>query len=146
MRVAIIHPWFLFAGGAERVTEALAGMYPEADIYSIFADQRFVPEGIRRHSLETSFLNKIPGRRKLYRLLLPLHPIAAESLDLSGYELVISSDYSVAKGVLVDQGAAHISYCHTPTRYLWDHYRGWYKKHPPLLRPLFALTSHYSRK
>jgi glycosyltransferase involved in cell wall biosynthesis len=146
MRVAIIHPWFLFAGGAERVTEALAGMYPEADIYSIFADQRFVPGRIQRHRLKTSFLNHVPARRKLYRALLPLHPIAAESLDLSGYELVISSDYSVAKGVLVDQGAVHVSYCHTPARYLWDHYRSWYRKQLPVLRPIFALTSHYSRK
>jgi glycosyltransferase involved in cell wall biosynthesis len=145
MRVAIIHPWFLFSGGGERVTEVLAGLYRDADIYSVFADQRFVPETIRQHRLTTSFLNKIPGRSRLYRQLLPLHPFAAESLDLSGYELVISSDYSVAKGVLVDQGATHVSYCHTPTRYLWDHYRHAYRKQPSLLRPVFALTSHYAR-
>jgi glycosyltransferase involved in cell wall biosynthesis len=120
-------------------------MYPEADIYSIFADQRFVPEMVRRHQLKTSFLNKIPGRRQLYRQLMPLHPLAAESLDLSGYELVISSDYSVGKGVLVDQEFTHISYCHTPTRYLWDYYRNSYRKQSPLLRPVFALTSHYAR-
>jgi glycosyltransferase involved in cell wall biosynthesis len=145
MRVAIIHPWFLFTGGGERVTEVLASMYPDADIYSIFADQRFVPELVRRHQLKTSFLNRIPGRRQLYRQLMPLHPMAAESLDLSGYGLIISSDYSVGKGVLADQGAVHISYCHTPTRYLWDDYRNAYQKQSTLLRPIFALTSHYAR-
>jgi glycosyltransferase involved in cell wall biosynthesis len=145
MRTAIIHPWFLFRGGGERVTEVLAAMYPEADIYSIFADQRFIPGQIQQHQLKTSFLNEIPGGKRLYRQLLPLHPLAAESLDLSGYDLVISSDYSVAKGVLVDQEAVHISYCHTPTRYLWDHYHGSYQRQSPLLRPLFALTCHYAR-
>jgi glycosyltransferase involved in cell wall biosynthesis len=145
MRVAIIHPWFLFLGGGERVTEVLAAMYQDADIYSIFADQRFVPELLRQRRLKASFLNKIPGGHKLYRQLMPLHPFAAESLDLSGYDLVISSDYSVGKGVLVDQGAIHISYCHTPTRYLWDQYHTWHQKRPPLSRPIFALTSHYAR-
>jgi glycosyltransferase involved in cell wall biosynthesis len=145
MRVAIIHPWFLFDGGAERVTKVLAGMYPNADIYSIFADHRFVPDVVQQHRLTTSFLDKFPGKNRLYRQLLPLHPFAAESLDLSGCELIISSDYSVGKGVLVDQGATHISYCHTPTRYLWDHYRHAYQEQWPLLRPVFTLTAHYAR-
>lgn len=145
MRVAIIHPWFLFLGGGERVTEVLANMYPQADIYSIFADARFIPEAIRRHPIKTSFLDRIPGKKQLYRQLLPLHPLAAESLDLSGYDLVISSDYSVGKGVLVEPAATHISYCHTPTRYLWDAYRDRYREQMPLLRPLFALTCHHAR-
>jgi glycosyltransferase involved in cell wall biosynthesis len=145
MRVAIIHPWFLFSGGGERVTDVLARIYPQADIFSIFADDRFVPESIRAHQLKTSFLNRVPGRRRLYRHLMPLHPIAAESLDLRGYDLIISSDYSVAKGVLADQGALHVSYCHTPTRYLWDDHWATYDKQRLLPRLVFALTCHHAR-
>jgi glycosyltransferase involved in cell wall biosynthesis len=145
MRVAIIHPWFVFAGGGERVTGVLAAMYPDADIHSLVVDPKFVPQMVSGHQIRTSFLNNIPASRRLYRHFMPLHTFAAESLDLTGYELVISSDYSVGKGVLVDQGATHISYCHTPARYLWDQYRSWRHRQPRLFRPIFTLAAHYAR-
>jgi glycosyltransferase involved in cell wall biosynthesis len=145
MRVAIIHPWFLSDGGGERVTTVLAEMYPEADIFALFSDDRHLPEELRGRNLKTSFLNALPGGRKLYRQLLPLYPIATEMLDLTGYDLIISSDPSVCKGVLSDQTAVHISYCHTPTRFIWDYFVPFYNKQPRLLRPVYALTAHYLR-
>jgi glycosyltransferase involved in cell wall biosynthesis len=145
MRIAIIHPWFLFFGGGERVTGVLADMFPTADIFALFSDDRFLPEQLRGRTLKTSFLDALPGAHRFYRQLMPLYPIAAETLDLTGYDLVISSDSSVCKGVLTDQSAVHVSYCHTPTRFIWDYYVPFYSQRPKLLRPVFAAVAHYMR-
>jgi glycosyltransferase involved in cell wall biosynthesis len=98
-------------------------MYPQADVYSLID---FVPDS-QRHFLRgkkpiTSFLQKIPGAKNHYRKMLPLMPFAIEQFDLSGYDLVISSTYCVAKGVLTGPTQVHVSYCHSPMRYAWDHY------------------------
>jgi glycosyltransferase involved in cell wall biosynthesis len=123
MRVAVVHDWLVIYGGAERVLEHILDMYPEADLFSLID---FVPEK-QRHFMRgktpiTSFLQKIPGVQKHYRKLLPLMPFAIEQLDLSDYDLVISSTYCVAKGVLTGPNQVHVSYCHSPMRYAWDHY------------------------
>jgi glycosyltransferase involved in cell wall biosynthesis len=123
MRVAVIHDWLVIYGGAERVLEHILDMYPQADVFSLID---FVPEA-QRHFLRgkkpiTTFIQKIPGAKKHYRKMLPLFPIAIEQLDLSGYDLVISSSYCVAKGALTGPNQVHVCYCHSPMRYAWDHY------------------------
>lgn len=123
MKVAIVHDWLVIYGGAERVLEHIIDLYPQADLFSLID---FVSED-QRHFLRgkkptTSFLQKIPGARQHYRKLLPLMPLAIEQLDLSGYDLIISSHYSVAKGVLTGPNQTHVCYCHSPMRYAWDHY------------------------
>jgi glycosyltransferase involved in cell wall biosynthesis len=123
MKVAVIHDWLVIYGGAERVLEHILDMYPQADIFSLID---FVPEH-QRHFLrgktpKTSFLQTLPGAQKHYRKFLPLMPFAIEQFDLSSYDLVISSTYCVAKGVLTGPNQVHVSYCHSPMRYAWDHY------------------------
>jgi glycosyltransferase involved in cell wall biosynthesis len=105
--------------GGEKVVEALCRMLPEADLFTLFYDPERVSDLIKSRTVRTSFLN--PARRH-YRSLLPFMPLALESFDLRGYDLVISSESGPAKGVLVPSGARHICYCHTPMRYLWDLY------------------------
>lgn len=122
-KVAIVHDWLVIYGGAERVLEHIIDLYPDADVFSLID---FVKDD-QRHFLRgktpiTSFLQKIPGARNHYRKMLPLMPLAIEQLDLSGYDLVISSHYSVAKGVLTGPNQTHVCYCHSPMRYAWDHY------------------------
>ncbi len=122
-KVAIVHDWLVIYGGAERVLEHIIDLYPNADVFSLID---FVKDD-QRHFLRgktpiTSFLQKIPGARNHYRKMLPLMPLAIEQLDLSGYDLVISSHYSVAKGVLTGPNQTHVCYCHSPMRYAWDHY------------------------
>lgn len=143
MKVAIVHYWMLASGGAERVVEALASMYPDADVYGLFKRDDACIEVTKR--MKCTFMDKIPFIDMIYRAMLPLYPLAAESLDLRGYDLVISSDTNVMKGVLVDQEAVHICYCHTPMRYVWDLYRDFILRTPWLFRPLFALVAHYLR-
>jgi glycosyltransferase involved in cell wall biosynthesis len=145
MRVAIIHPWFLFSGGGERVTGVLAGMYPQADVFALFSDDRFLPSELRGRQIKTSFLEWLPGAHRFYRQLMPLYAVAAETLDVSGYDLVISSCSSVCKGVLTDQSAVHICYCHTPTRFIWDYYGTFLSQRSAPLRPLFAGVAHFLR-
>src|SRR6266542_681142 len=110
MRVAIVHYWLVAMRGGEKVLEALCRMLPSADIFTLFYDPAGVSPLIRSKVVKASFLN--PGRR-YYRSLLPLMPLALESFDLRGYDLVISSESGPAKGVLVSSRARHVCYCHT---------------------------------
>lgn len=145
MRVAITYHYSLSFGGSERVLETVAGMYPEADFFCLFVDQRFVPATMQARKITTSFLDRIPGARRFYRHLLPLYPLAVECLDLSGYDLVISADGAATKGVLTDQGALHICYCHSPQRSIWDQYPAYRSQMRMFSRSLFAPASQYMR-
>jgi glycosyltransferase involved in cell wall biosynthesis len=122
MRVAIVHYWLVSMRGGEKVIEALCDLYPEADIFTLVYDESRVSEKIRKHVVKTSFLQKIPGAVRHYQSLLPLMPFALEGFDLSGYDLIISSESGPAKGIIPPPHATHICYCHSPMRYLWDHY------------------------
>lgn len=146
LRIAILTPWFLINGGGTKVVSALAEMYPEADLFCLFAREQSVPKELKGRTLTCSFMQKIPAIARLYRPLLPLFPFAVESLDLRGYDVIISSDASLMKGVLIDQGALHICYCHTPVRYVWDLY--WTFRHQTswLTKPIFTVSSHYIRQ
>jgi glycosyltransferase involved in cell wall biosynthesis len=146
MRVAIIHPWFLIGGGAEQVVDALAGMYPSADIFTLFYDERHLPPNVKGRRIQALSLNWIPAKYSLYRPLMAFYPLMFESLDLRGYDMVISSDSCVAKGIIVDQNAVHICYCHSPMRCLWDLHREYRSAFPPVARPFFTLASHYVRQ
>lgn len=125
MRVAIVHYWLVSMRGGEKVVEALCDMYPEADIFTLVCDEKKISEKIRRHKITTSFLQRIPGATRYYQSLLPLMPFALESLDLRGYDLIISSESGPAKGIIPPPHAAHVCYCHSPMRYLWDHYHSY---------------------
>ncbi|HEX7932910.1 MAG TPA: glycosyltransferase family 4 protein [Paraburkholderia sp.] len=119
MKVAIVHDWLVVSGGAEKVLKNIIECFPKADIFSIvdFLEDR---DCVKGKSVNTSFIQKMPFARTRYRAYLPLMPIAIEQLDLSGYDLVISSSHAVAKGVLTGPDQMHISYVHSPIRYAWD--------------------------
>lgn len=119
MRAAIVHYWLLNMRGGEKVVEALCRMLPDADVFTLFYDPARVSETIRARRVTASFLNPL---RRHYRSLLPLMPMALESFDLRGYDLIVSSESGPAKGVLAPSSARHVCYCHTPMRYLWDLY------------------------
>lgn len=118
-RVAIVHDWLVTYAGAERVLEQMIACFPEAEIFSLvdFVEDRKFLHG--KHAT-TSFIQRLPLARKKYRAYLPLMPLAIEQLDLSGYDLVISSSHAVAKGVLTGPDQVHVSYVHSPIRYAWD--------------------------
>jgi glycosyltransferase involved in cell wall biosynthesis len=108
--------------GGERVLEALCRMFPQADIYTHVVDKQAISNALAGHRIETTFIAGLPFARKLYQAYLPLMPRALEEIDLSGYDLVISSEAGPAKGVIAPPDALHLCYCHSPMRYLWDQY------------------------
>jgi glycosyltransferase involved in cell wall biosynthesis len=118
--VALVHDWLTGMRGGEKVLEALAGLYPDAPIYTLFHFPGSVSEALERHPIHTSFLQRAPGVRRHYRRYLPLFPTAIESFDLDRYELLISTSHCVAKGAIPGPNAYHLCYCHTPMRYAWD--------------------------
>jgi len=122
MRVAIIHYWLVNMRGGEKVIEALCRMFPQADIFTHVLDESTLSDTLKKHTIKTTFISKLPFAKKLYQNYLPLMPRALEGLDLSGYDLVISSESGPAKGVIVPPDAMHFCYCHSPMRYLWDQY------------------------
>ena len=122
MKVAVIHDWLVELGGAELVLKEILECYPDADVFSLIdflseEDRKFYIQGKK---VTTSFLQKLPKAKTKYRNFLPLMPIAIEQLDLRGYDLVISSSYAVAKGVITGPNQVHVCYCHSPIRYAWD--------------------------
>ncbi|QQC67001.1 glycosyltransferase family 4 protein [Paraburkholderia ginsengisoli] len=119
MKVAIVHDWLVVSGGAEKVLKNIIECFPSADIFSIvdFLEDR---ECVKGKSVQTSFIQRLPFARRRYRAYLPLMPLAIEQVDLSGYDLVISSSHAVAKGVLTGPNQVHVSYVHSPIRYAWD--------------------------
>jgi len=119
VRVAIVHDWLVTYAGAERVLEQIVACFPDADLFSVvdFLDDRSF---LRGKPVTTSFIQKLPKARTKYRAYLPLMPIAIEQLDVSAYDVVISSSHAVAKGVLTGPDQVHISYVHSPIRYAWD--------------------------
>lgn len=145
LRVAIVHHWFVSMAGGERVVNAIAEMFPRADIFTLVLDRRKLPSQLRERKITTSFLDRTLIARRAHRHFLPFYPLAVEMLDLSGYDLVITSDSGPMKGVVTDLGSTHICYCHSPMRYLWDAHSAYLREMSPLVRTFFGLASHYVR-
>ena len=119
MRVAVVHDYFTQMGGAERVAEELMRLLPQADLHSTVALPECLPESLSELSITTSWMQHLPRLRDYYRLYFLLYPLAVRSLDLSKYDLVISSSSGYVKGVRTGRDALHICYCHTPMRWVW---------------------------
>ncbi|VVC55695.1 putative glycosyltransferase [Beijerinckiaceae bacterium RH AL1] len=122
MRVAIVHYWLVGMRGGEKVLEEMCRLYPDADIFTHVHDPAKTSALINSHRIQTTFIARLPFARKLYQKYLPLMPAALEELDLSGYDLILSSESGPAKGVITHPNAVHVCYCHSPMRYLWDQY------------------------
>jgi glycosyltransferase involved in cell wall biosynthesis len=121
MKVAIVHDWLVTYAGAERALEQILAIYPHADLYSVVD---FLPPedraSLQGKVAKTTFIQHLPFARSRYRAYFPIMPFAIERLNLSAYDMVISSSHSVAKGVRTAPGQLHISYVHSPMRYAWD--------------------------
>lgn len=119
-RVALVHDWLTGMRGGEKVLEAFCELFPEADIFTLFHKRGSMSPTIASHRITESPLAKIPRSRDIYQKLLPLFPWAIESFDLKGYDIILSSSSAVAKGIIPPPDALHVSYLHSPMRYIWD--------------------------
>jgi len=145
-KVALIHYWLIRMRGGERVLEALCEMFPEADIFTHAYDPAEISDRIKQHKISTTFIGRLPGATRHYQKYLPLMPLALEELDLSDYDVVISSESGPAKGVVTRPDALHICYCHSPMRYAWDHYHLYRQKAGRLTRLAMPVLMHGLRQ
>jgi glycosyltransferase involved in cell wall biosynthesis len=125
-RVAIVHDWLTGMRGGERVLEALLDLFPDAEIYTLLHVPGSVSRRIETRPIHSSFVQRLPFAATRYRTYLPLFPAALERLDLSGFDLVLSSSHCVAKGATARAEALHVCYCHSPMRYVWDQYHAYF--------------------
>ncbi|MDP2914114.1 MAG: glycosyltransferase [Candidatus Aminicenantes bacterium] len=148
IKVALVHDWLTGQRGGEKVLEALAEVFPDAPIYTLFHFAGSQIENIEKKVVGTSFLQRMPFLKKHYRWYLPLFPLAAELFDLQRYDLVVSSSHCVAKGIIPHPDALHVSYIHSPVRYAWNQYHAYFSREklsffPNLLIPPII---HYLRQ
>ena len=119
-RVAIAHEWLTIPGGSEKVVLGLLDLFPEAEIFTSVYDSGPWPTEMTDRPVHASFLNRVPRAPRIYPKLLPFMNAAFRSFDLTGFDLVLSSNHACAKNVRTPPGVPHVCYCHTPMRYAWE--------------------------
>ncbi|MDO8837217.1 MAG: hypothetical protein Q7V01_16555, partial [Vicinamibacterales bacterium] len=149
LRLAIVHDWLTGMRGGEKVLEAVCALYPQADLFTLLHVPGSVSPAIERHRIRTSFIQRLPLASRLYRHYLPLFPAAVESLNLDGYDCVVSISHCAAKSVLVKRPERHLCYCLTPMRYAWDQFDAYFgpervgRAGSALLRPILASLARW---
>jgi glycosyltransferase involved in cell wall biosynthesis len=133
-RVALVHDFLLDLRGAERVFAAICDTWPDADVFTAIYDEEGTEGRFAHRRPRTSFLQGLRPTARTFRALLPLYPHAIESLDLRGYDIVVSSSSAWAHGVLVDPSAVHVCYCYNPFRYAWSEREATLAARPPVVR------------
>ena len=140
MKVALVHDWLTGTRGGEKVLRQLALLFPDAPVYTLFHFPGAAPAEVERGRVETTWLQALVSPARDYRRLLPLFPLAAESWDLSAYDLVVSSSHCVAKAARRGPRGFHLCYCHTPVRYLHDQIDEYLRARGPLFRAVARLA------
>jgi glycosyltransferase involved in cell wall biosynthesis len=143
MKVALVHDWLTGMRGGEKCLEVFCELFPDADLFTLVYDPGRVSHAIRRMNVKTSWIDRLPGARRYFRYLLPLFPQAIESFELADYDLILSSNHCVAKGVFPHR-ALHIAYVHAPIRYVWDKHDVYFGAESPWIsRAGMALSRGY---
>ena len=144
-RVAIIHDWLTGMRGGEVVLEALLKMFPQAELFTLLHIEGSCSDLIENRPIHTSFIQKFPMRGRFYRHYLPFFPTAIEEFEFHGFDLVISSSHCVAKGVIVPPDVPHISFVHSPMRYVWDMYRQYFPGRGLVQKLIIPFFANYLR-
>ncbi len=131
MKICLVHDDFIQSGGAESLFATIAEIFPEAPIYTSIVDWSKLPQGIDKKRIRTSFMQRFPLKKTLYKNLLPFYPLAFESFDFSSYDLVISSTTRFSKSIITGPNTKHVCYINSTPRFLWDeNAKGRYLKFP----------------
>lgn len=152
MKVAIVHDWLTGMRGGEKVLEALFGLYPDAELFTLVHRRGSVSPLIERRRIHRSFVDRLPLAASRYREYLPLFPVAIEQFGLDGFDLVVSSSHCAAKSVVVPGRATHVCYCHSPMRYAWDQFGAYFgpdrvgRAGSAMLRRAMAAMARWDRR
>src|SRR5687768_538840 len=143
--VAVVHDWLTGMRGGEAVLEAILDALPGADLFTLIHYPGSVSAKIEARTIHTSSMQPLAARASDYRQLLPLFPRAVRQWDFSGYDLIVSSSHCVAKGIEA-KGKPHLSYCHTPMRYIWDRFDDYFPRSKPLKRAAMLSLAPWLRR
>jgi len=146
MKVAIIHFWLVAMRGGEGVLENICDLFPDADIFTHAVNRHALSAKLCGRNIRTTFIQNLPFARRSPQMYLALMPRALEQLDLQDYDLIISSEAGPAKGVIVRPDAAHVCYCHSPMRYIWDQYHVYKSNAGMLTRLVMPRIAHQLRQ
>jgi len=145
-KIALVHDFLLYQGGAERVLKVLSEMYPEAPIYTLLYDKEKMGEAFKGKDIRPSYLQKFPKfLKKHYQWLLPFYPVIPETFDLREYDLVISSSSAWSKGIVTKLNTIHVAYLHSPMRFVWDYNERYLKKTSVFKRFVFNYLRIWDR-
>ena len=147
LRVALVHDWLTGMRGGEKCLEVLCEMFPHADLYTLVHRRGSVSKTIEARRVHESWIARLPWGRSHYRWYVPFYPMAVESFDLTGYDLVVSTSHCAAKGALTRADTLHVCYCFTPVRYFWDLYPQYFGagRGSPLGRAVAPWVAHHFR-
>ncbi len=147
LNMALVHEWFVTMRGGEKVVATLLNLFPQADLYALFHHKGTTDPRIETKGVRTTFIDRLPLKNTHYPYYLPLFPTAIETLNLKNYDLVLSSSFCVAKGVRIGPDTLHISYVHTPMRYVWDMYEDYFapERLNWITRRIIPLFANYLR-
>jgi glycosyltransferase involved in cell wall biosynthesis len=126
LKVALVHDWLTGLRGGEKVLESLLELWPKADLYTLVYNQGSVSPLIENRNIYTSFIDRLPFKKNRYPYYLPLFPAAIELFNFKNYDLILSTSHCVAKGIRTPPNCLHISYIHSPMRYVWDMYEEYF--------------------
>jgi len=145
-KIALVHYWLVARRGGESVLEAIGRLAPDADLFAHVINPKILFGSLSNMRLTRTFIDQFPAAQRHYQAYLPFMPAALEALDMSDYDLIISSEAGPAKWVIPAPGAVHICYCHSPMRYIWDQRRIYFEKLPRIARPFAHMLAHDMRK
>jgi len=147
LKIAVVHDWLTGMRGGEKVLEIIFEIFPDADLFTLLYNKGSVSPLIADRNIYTSFINKLPFKTSKYRHYLPLFPTAIELFDFKEYDLIISTSHCVAKGVRTPPNTLHVSYVHSPMRYVWDMYEDYFGRDKTnfLQRMIIPLFANYLR-
>jgi glycosyltransferase involved in cell wall biosynthesis len=147
LRVALVHDWLTGMRGGEKCLEILCEMFPHADLFTLVHQRGSVSRTIEARTIRESWIARLPAGRSHYRWYVPLYPMAVESFDLTGYDLVVSTSHCAAKGAVTRADTLHVCYCFTPVRYFWDLYPAYFGpgKGSALGRTVAPWVAHHFR-
>jgi glycosyltransferase involved in cell wall biosynthesis len=143
-KIALVHDWLIEIGGAEKVLKAIHDIFPNAKIFVLFHDRRFTAKFLPNVKIVSSKFQRIYEKILGKKIIVPFLPLAVESLDLSGYDLVISTG-SFVKGLILHPETIHVSYCHSPTRQFWDWQNEYRIENHKLPKKLISCFQHFFR-
>ncbi len=145
VKSAIVHYWLVNRRGGELVLDAIAELLSDADLVSHKVDPKLLVGSLAGRTVRETLIGRLPFSRTRYPAYLPLMPFALERMDMSAYDLIVSSEAGPAKWVIKDPDAYHVCYCHSPLRYIWDQRDIYLQKIPAVLRPLAHLYASHLR-